>query len=116
MFFHFYPRFFSALNFQPLILGLSLYMTQICSYVTTGICEKRKCEVNLFLNDFINRVYNTDLRDIGFECLDISGADGKRPEISFVFGGQKTVIEAKTLVNPEINITISFTGSVKKFV
>ncbi|OZQ69246.1 hypothetical protein CA600_03485 [Paenibacillus sp. VTT E-133280] len=72
--------------------------------------------MNLFLNDFINRVYNTDLRDIGFECLDISGADGKRPEISFVFGGQKTVIEAKTLVNPEINITISFTGSVKKFV
>ncbi|ETT53900.1 hypothetical protein C171_20624 [Paenibacillus sp. FSL H8-237] len=72
--------------------------------------------MNLFLNDFINRVYSTDLRDIGFECLDISGADGKRPEISFVFGGQKTVIEAKTLVNPEINITISFTEKIAELI
>jgi len=87
-------------------------MVQICNFIETGTCVKKKCEVNLFLNEFVKRRYDVSLKDIGFECLDISGSDGKRPEISFVHKGQKIVIEAKTLHYEEINIMTSFTNKI----
>ncbi|MEK4458287.1 hypothetical protein [Paenibacillus sp. FSL R10-2748] len=91
-------------------------MNQICENFTNGMCQKRKCEVNLFLNDFINKVYKTGLQDIGFECLDISGEEGAKPEISFILEGKKTVIEAKTLVNSEINTVVSFTEKIAELI
>ena len=87
-------------------------MNQTCANFTNGMCKKKKCEVNLFLNDFINEVYKCDLRNIGFECLDLSGEKGAKPEISFILEGKKTVIEAKTLVNEEINKVISFSKKI----
>ncbi|WP_208414797.1 hypothetical protein [Paenibacillus castaneae] len=85
---------------------------QKCNFIETGTCVKKKCEVNLFLNEFVKKRYDVSLKDIGFECLDISGSDGKRPEISFVHKGQKIVIEAKTLHYEEINILNSFTNKI----
>lgn len=84
-------------------------MGESCSYIETGECENRNCEVNLFLNKFINRLYKTDLRHIGFKCLDNTGTEGKRPEISFIYEGQNIVIEAKTLYGQAINTVSSFT-------
>lgn len=61
-------------------------------------CNKiNKCEINLFLKDFINQTYKVNLEDLQFECCDKTGDKPSQPEIAVCINGEDIVIEAKTL-------------------
>ncbi len=69
-------------------------------------CRKfnhEKCEVYLYLYEFLQKEYAIDLRTVYFECLDVIGDTGKQPEICVNNKEEKIIIEVKSLELPLIH-------------
>lgn len=74
-----------------------------------GCSKFEKCEVVLYLKDFVETLYEVNLEDIPFTCPDSKSGIGCKSDLEISINGEDIIIEAKAL-QPEYLTVINVFG------